>query len=203
MMINDVPIKTLIMGMIVPLSLAVLFISIGINFLIYDRNSAAEKFKKSPVETFSMTLFSVGIYFVIINQFGSYPKGDLSRTITYMGLLVFPLSCLFNIVGRFYLGSNWSNQVRLKENHSLVCTGPYKIVRHPLYASTIWMIYAASMIYANYLTFILNTLVFIPLMAYRAKQEESFLITKFPEYSSYIATTGLFFPKLWRSNESD
>lgn len=203
MMISNLSIKSLVMSMIVPISMAVLFISIGINFLIYDKDSASEKFKRSPVETFTMTLFALGIYLVIVNRIGIYPKSDWARLVTYLGLLIFPSSCIFNIVGRFYLGSNWSNQVRLKKDHNLVQTGPYAIVRHPLYASTVWMIYAAGMIYSNYATLILNTMVFIPLMAFRAKQEEAFLKTKFSEYDNYMTSTGLFFPKLWRSNESN
>ena len=32
------------------------------------------------------------------------------------------------------LGGNWSNRVTVKENHKLVHTGPYRIVRHPIYS---------------------------------------------------------------------
>ncbi len=34
---------------------------------------------------------------------------------------------------RFHLGANWSGAVTLKEDHELVRTGPYRLVRHPIY----------------------------------------------------------------------
>jgi protein-S-isoprenylcysteine O-methyltransferase Ste14 len=35
------------------------------------------------------------------------------------------------------LGQNWSATITLKENHELICVGPYTFVRHPIYAGTL------------------------------------------------------------------
>lgn len=40
---------------------------------------------------------------------------------------------LFTIWARWHLGKNWSGIVTLKQGHELICTGPYAIVRHPIY----------------------------------------------------------------------
>ena len=32
------------------------------------------------------------------------------------------------------LGGNWSNSVTVKENHTLILRGPYRIARHPIYS---------------------------------------------------------------------
>ena len=50
------------------------------------------------------------------------------------GLLVVLIGVAFSIWARFMLGSNWSSRVTVKENHTLVRTGPYRIVRHPIYS---------------------------------------------------------------------
>ncbi len=39
----------------------------------------------------------------------------------------------FAIVAREYLGKLWSGRVTLKQDHRLVQSGPYSIVRHPIY----------------------------------------------------------------------
>lgn len=39
----------------------------------------------------------------------------------------------FAIVARLYLGRNWSAGATIKENHELICRGPYRLVRHPIY----------------------------------------------------------------------
>lgn len=51
-------------------------------------------------------------------------------------------------------------------------------------------------IYQNYLIIILNTIIFIPFMTYRAKQEEVELNKTFNEYKDYKKKVGMFFPKM-------
>jgi protein-S-isoprenylcysteine O-methyltransferase Ste14 len=38
---------------------------------------------------------------------------------------------------RFHLGRLWSGRVTLKENHTIVRTGPYGMVRHPIYTGLV------------------------------------------------------------------
>ena len=40
---------------------------------------------------------------------------------------------LFSVWARVHLGSNWSGVVTVKEDHQLIQSGPYGIVRHPIY----------------------------------------------------------------------
>jgi protein-S-isoprenylcysteine O-methyltransferase Ste14 len=40
---------------------------------------------------------------------------------------------LFTVWARLHLGRNWSGTVTIKEGHELVTSGPYAIVRHPIY----------------------------------------------------------------------
>ncbi len=39
----------------------------------------------------------------------------------------------FAVAARAYLGRNWSGTVTLKQGHELIRTGPYRLVRHPIY----------------------------------------------------------------------
>jgi protein-S-isoprenylcysteine O-methyltransferase Ste14 len=39
----------------------------------------------------------------------------------------------FAVVARVWLGGNWSGTVTLKKGHELVQSGPYALVRHPIY----------------------------------------------------------------------
>jgi len=100
-----------------------------------------------------------------------------------------------NVRGRFNLGKNWSNQIKIYQDHYLVSSGVYHFVRHPLYGSIIWMFFGASLVYLNYLALLSNVLIFIPAMYFRAKQEEKMLMQEFPEYKEYQKRVGMFFPK--------
>jgi protein-S-isoprenylcysteine O-methyltransferase Ste14 len=54
--------------------------------------------------------------------------------IALVGLLAVLMGVAFSVWARLMLGGNWSNRVTVKENHTLVRTGPYRIVRHPIYS---------------------------------------------------------------------
>jgi protein-S-isoprenylcysteine O-methyltransferase Ste14 len=40
---------------------------------------------------------------------------------------------LFSVWARVHLGGNWSGIVTIKHDHELIASGPYAIVRHPIY----------------------------------------------------------------------
>lgn len=49
------------------------------------------------------------------------------------GLLLIAAGVLFSCWARHLLGSNWSSEVQLKQDHELIERGPYRLVRHPIY----------------------------------------------------------------------
>jgi protein-S-isoprenylcysteine O-methyltransferase Ste14 len=44
----------------------------------------------------------------------------------------------FSIWARMTLGTNWSSTVTLKDDHTLVRSGPYRLVRHPIYTGILF-----------------------------------------------------------------
>ena len=40
---------------------------------------------------------------------------------------------LFTVWARLHLGRNWSGTVTIKDGHELITSGPYALVRHPIY----------------------------------------------------------------------
>jgi len=189
----------LTVNMTVGLCVAALFTSILINFIESKQNRKVTKEKKSIVETGTMTLFFFFFYILIRLRLGVIKMDYLPLRTLFMffGLFLVIFGCIINIKGRFNLGKNWANHIKIYESQTLVQEGVYKIVRHPLYASIIWMFYGASLIYLNISALLANTLIFIPFMFYRAKQEEILLTNRFEEYKNYQMKVGMFFPKLF------
>jgi protein-S-isoprenylcysteine O-methyltransferase Ste14 len=52
---------------------------------------------------------------------------------------------LFAVWARQYLGSNWSGTVTLKEDHELITSGPYALVRHPIYTGLLLAFVGSAM----------------------------------------------------------
>ncbi len=51
----------------------------------------------------------------------------VGAALTLAGLLV-------TVWARVHLGRNWSARITLKRDHDLITSGPYRIVRHPIYS---------------------------------------------------------------------
>jgi protein-S-isoprenylcysteine O-methyltransferase Ste14 len=47
--------------------------------------------------------------------------------------LITAIGLLFAVWARVHLGRNWSGTVTIKHDHELIVSGPYAIVRHPIY----------------------------------------------------------------------
>jgi len=174
-----------------------ILIAVVHNFMTYDKTRSS-KAKKSLVTTGSMTGFAVALYFTLKFRLGMYDELNIIP-LRLIGSVLMLLGAGFNIWGRLYLKGNWSDHVRIYQDQTLISTGPYKIVRHPLYASLIWLFIGASMSYYNVFAAIETILIFVPAMTYRAILEEKALTEKFGnQYINYKQNTGLFFPKVWR-----
>jgi protein-S-isoprenylcysteine O-methyltransferase Ste14 len=179
-----------------------IFLSVAISFLEHSKKDEVKKEKKSIVETGTMTGFFVMYYLIIRFHLGTITMSS-QRDQVYLiaiGIVVIVVGTLVNVIGRYQLGKNWANQIKIYKDHQLMTSGMFKIVRHPLYASLIWIFFGASFIYQNWLAFLLNSFIFLPFMYYRAKQEESLLKKEFPDYGTYTKRVGMFFPKIPKLN---
>jgi len=197
MMINLFGVATsYIVSALVTLSVVAVFVAIFIDFVIYNNKNTVKKSKRSIVATGSMIGFYVIYYLVLRYRLGRLFIIDYN--IIYIGTAMIVAGAIINILGRLQLKGNWANHIKIYEGHILVNRGIYKVVRHPLYASIMLMLFGGSIAYRNWLSAVLTAFVFIPFMYYRAKQEETLLQEEFAEYAEYKKTTGMFFPKLWK-----
>jgi len=97
------------------------------------------------------------------------------------------------------LGTNITDTVVTRKEHSMVTTGPYRWVRHPFYVSFAQGMLANSLATANWFIFVVGTAAFL-LLVLRTKKEEENLIARFgDDYRQYMKTTGRFWPRLFSS----
>ena len=91
------------------------------------------------------------------------------------------------IWARLTLGRNWSAEVTFKEDHELIESGPYALVRHPIYSGLLLMA-LGTVIHDGRA---LGVGLFAALCAalwWKARQEEQIIGRHFPEaYRDYAA----------------
>ena len=94
------------------------------------------------------------------------------------------------------LGQHYSYALETKTEQTLVISGPYSRVRHPLYSAH--NLFNLGMILLTaYVPLIIFAIIGIPLTYARMKSEETMMMEKFgTEYEEYMKRSGRIFPKL-------
>jgi protein-S-isoprenylcysteine O-methyltransferase Ste14 len=99
---------------------------------------------------------------------------------------------------RIRLGQMWSSNIALKENHRIVDSGPYGLVRHPIYTGLLLAAWATAAMHSRAVSFLgagLLTLAFY----LKASSEERLLTTELGSpYQDYRRRTPMLVPYLRR-----
>jgi protein-S-isoprenylcysteine O-methyltransferase Ste14 len=121
------------------------------------------------------------------------PRG-LVLPILGTGLLALGLA--FSIWARRQLGRNWSASVEIKQDHVLIRRGPYRYVRHPIYSGALLALFGTMVAVGEWRT-LLGFALFVLSFAIKARLEESYLSTVFPDYAAYRRETAALIPFLF------
>jgi protein-S-isoprenylcysteine O-methyltransferase Ste14 len=132
----------------------------------------------------------------IFTQKLDFANHKLSLWIGWLGAPTFAIALWLLWRSHKDLGKNFSLTTETKEKQTLVTTGVYKKIRHPMYtAHLIWAI-AQAMLLQNWIagpTFLLSNLL---LYKRRIPREEKMMIKEFGnEYRNYMEKTGRLIPK--------
>jgi protein-S-isoprenylcysteine O-methyltransferase Ste14 len=102
---------------------------------------------------------------------------------------------LFTWAARLHLGPLWSSTSAPTEDHRIVDTGPYGIVRHPVYAGLL-LAAIATAVERGRLEAVAGALVLVAAVSLRAKLEERFLRRDLGDeaYSRYRARVPMLLP---------
>ena len=93
------------------------------------------------------------------------------------------------------LGTNITDTVVTRQAHTLVTTGPYRVVRHPFYVASALAVLANTLATANWFIGLMG-LIATTLLVVRTRIEEEHLVRRFGEsYLRYMEETGRFLPR--------
>jgi protein-S-isoprenylcysteine O-methyltransferase Ste14 len=96
---------------------------------------------------------------------------------------------------RLELGAAWSLLPKAGDQTGVVTSGPYRLVRHPIYLGLSVLAVGQAVAFSSGPAFLLVVACVIPSFVWRAREEESFLISIFGElYISYRKKTKMIIP---------
>ncbi len=96
------------------------------------------------------------------------------------------------------LGRNWSISLEIRENHQLVTSGVYRLIRHPMYTAIFLQAIAQGLLLSNWFAGPSCLFAFLFMFAVRVGAEERMMQEKFGDaYINYVRRTQRLIPRLW------
>lgn len=112
----------------------------------------------------------------------------------WIGAAVAGGGLLFSVWARRHLGKNWSQAVAVKEGHELITSGPYALVRHPIYTGLLLGLLGSAVAGGEWRGLLAVALVFGALWN-KLKLEERWMREHFGEsYAAYSRRVAALVP---------
>jgi protein-S-isoprenylcysteine O-methyltransferase Ste14 len=112
----------------------------------------------------------------------------------WVGAAVNVAGLLFAVWAREHLGKNWSRSVTIKQGHELITSGPYALVRHPIYTGILVGFLGTAIAISQVRGFVVCALIFFALWL-KFRMEEQWMRVQFGEtYAAYAHRTAALVP---------
>jgi protein-S-isoprenylcysteine O-methyltransferase Ste14 len=179
---------------------------VWIVFVIYWQIKAANTKATQRLEPAASRIFRVLIFLIAISLL-SLPRIPLLPCLYvqlwpqgywpfWLGAAITIVGLLFAVWARVHLGRNWSRSVTIKQGHELITTGPYAVVRHPIYTGILTGFLGMAIAISQVRGFIAFALIFF-VFCFKFRMEEEFMRSQFGEtYATYARKTAALVPYL-------
>jgi protein-S-isoprenylcysteine O-methyltransferase Ste14 len=156
----------------------------------------AKSSESSPSRGVHVFLTNAAILSEII-QIHAIPRFlPLNVFVLATGVTISLLGVALAIWARRILGKHWSGRITIKVDHQLIRTGPYKLIRHPIYTG-ILTLYTGTAITSGSCLALLGLLMALVAYARKIRLEEANLRIAFGEsYESYCQESKALIPGL-------
>ncbi len=172
-----------------------------VSWIVAGRWSARTVKTTRPGERTLERVLSLAGAIMVISPRAPFGTGELREILYSPGpvlawFLVALVACGFAFCwwARIHLGRMWSANITLKEEHRIIDTGPYALVRHPIYSGLLLSAWASAAIHGNSMGFLGAALMTLGFYL-KARREEQLLITELgAAYESYLHRVPMLFP---------
>ena len=157
----------------------------------------AKSSESSPSRAVHVVLTNGAILLGVI-QIPAIPRFlPLNAPTLAIGLTISLLGLALAIWARRILGKHWSGRITIKVDHELIRTGPYRLIRHPIYTGILAM-YTGTAIVSGSCLALLALAMALFAYARKIRLEEANLRTAFgPAYDSYSRESKALIPGLF------
>jgi protein-S-isoprenylcysteine O-methyltransferase Ste14 len=166
--------------------------------LVERRMTQDERGEKEPVQQRIIRVLRVmGLAHLVVAgldfRFG-WSRAPAAVTAAGVALFVAGVAVVFAV---FRENTHASSIIEVEANQKVVATGPYRFLRHPMYAGTILMGFATPLVLGSYWSALLIPPGWV-LLVMRILAEEKLLSQQLPGYAAYMQRTRTrLIPGVW------
>jgi len=157
----------------------------------------AKSTESRPSRVFHVFLVNVALLleFVPVRGFGRFLPAY--SFIMAAGVMVQAIGTFLAVWARRHLGRNWSGAIAIKVEHQLIRSGPYRLLRHPIYTGLLAMYIGPAIVTGEW-----HALIGVAMAAFaywrKIRLEEATLEVAFgPDYEAYRRGTWALVPGLF------
>jgi protein-S-isoprenylcysteine O-methyltransferase Ste14 len=173
---------------------------IRVVYAVGRRGVKAEKRYSSMIDIILVSAAGIGMdlpFLYLFTPWLDFANYNLPRWIGWIGTPVFAGAIFMLWRSHADLGRNWSATLQILGRHSLVTTGVYQYVRHPMYAAHLLWAIAQGLLLSNWFAGWAFLVLSIPLYVVRIPREEQMMLEHFGEaYRAYRSRTGGMVPRI-------
>jgi protein-S-isoprenylcysteine O-methyltransferase Ste14 len=167
----------------------------------YFRQNKVARVPAPAAQIATSLLIAVAFFMLLSRKSPDFLKVQITPRQIWLGLLGDTLcvaSVVLAICARVRLGANWSGTVAVvREGHELVQSGPYRIVRHPIYTGLLFAMLGTAFTIGTIASYLAVLLALVGFLA-RIRVEEKLMTSQFPDlYPLYKQRTRALVPFLW------
>ncbi len=138
-----------------------------------------------------------GLFFVFLAAFAGNAEGLAALVLALCGCLVAVTGAALVLRSRAELGAAWSLVPTADQGTGLVTTGPYRLIRHPIYLGLSMLALGEALAFSSYPASLVVFSAIVPTFMWRACAEERVLVDTFGErYADYRRQTKVMIPYL-------
>jgi protein-S-isoprenylcysteine O-methyltransferase Ste14 len=178
----------------------ILWIIFSVYWTIASRNSSPTRSSESKLST---GLHQISLNAALLLLFWQAPGLTgwfLPRQFHFLvavGAIIQAAFILLAVWARRHLGRNWSGEVRIAVDHQLVRTGPYRLLRHPIYTAMLGMFLGTAIASSQYHA-LLGLAILVVAYLRKTRLEEQILRQTFgTEFDAYRRDTWALVPLLF------
>jgi protein-S-isoprenylcysteine O-methyltransferase Ste14 len=142
-------------------------------------------------------LAASGLFFLALLMYSGSSEASMALPLALSGCLLALAGAALVRRSRAALGPAWSFVPKADQGTGLVTTGPYRLVRHPIYLGLALLAMGEALAFGSWPALVIALLGMVPTFAWRARAEEKLLSRTFGErYAVYRQQTKMIIPYL-------